>query len=277
MKIRDLINLAAEAFDEWNNKNISLLAASLAYYAIFSLTPLLIISISVFGYFYGGAQVKQEALEYFTTFLGVGAAESVKAMLENMGTPDSGLFATFFGLCVLVYASTSIFFNARRALNTIWDFTPERGKGLIYLLRSRMLSFALVMGVGMLLLSSALVNALVPSFFYHHPLARFMNFLFTLMFVGLLFSILYVLLPSVRLPFSDVLAGSILASFLFNLGNLFVGLYLHYLDMASIYGAGGSLVLILVWVYYSAQIFLYGAVYTKKYSERFGSRSNEII
>ncbi|MEA1925216.1 MAG: YihY/virulence factor BrkB family protein [Candidatus Altiarchaeota archaeon] len=274
MNPREFAALVGDAFTEWNNKNISLLAASLAYYAIFSLAPLLVISISVFDYFSVKGEVKGEAFEYLQAFLGDKAAAMVEVMMGNMGTPNSGLLATVLGVAVLIYAATGIFFNARRALNTIWDFAPRKGRGLWYMINSRLLSFALVMGVGSLLLVSVLASTLIPSVLLYQPLTQFMNFIFSFISVALLFSALYMLLPSVRVPWVDVYLGAALASLLFNLGNLFVGLYLDYSDIASLYGAAGSLVLILVWVYYSAQIFLFGAVFTKRYSLRFGSRSS---
>ncbi len=273
MNPRELLILAIDSFTEWNNKNISLLAASLAYYTIFSLAPLLFISITVFGYFSGKAEVKGQALEYIQDFLGDGAASMVEVVIDNLGTQDSGLLATFLGVSVLIYASTGIFFNARRALNNIWDFTPEKGRGLRYSIDSHLLSFALVMGVGFLLLASVLASTLIPCVLLYPALTRFLNFLLSLISVALLFSVLYMLLPSVRVPWADVYFGAFLSSLLFNFGNLFVGLYLDYSDIASLYGAAGSLILILVWVYYSAQIFLFGAVFTRKYSMRFGSRS----
>jgi len=271
---RDFAILVGDAFTEWNNKNISLLAASLAYYAIFSLAPLLVISISVFGYFSGKGEVKGEAFEYLRAFLGERAAGMVEVVMGNLGTPDSGVLATVLGVAVLIYAATGIFFNARRALNTIWDFIPEKGEGLRYTIDSHLLSFALVMGVGSLLLASVLASTLIPCILLYQPLTRFLNFIFSFISVALLFSVLYMLLPSVRVPWVDVYLGAALASLLFNFGNLFVGLYLDYSDIVSLYGAAGSLVLILVWVYYSAQIFLFGAVFTRKYSGRFGSRSS---
>ncbi len=274
MNPREFAALLGDTFTEWNNKNISLLAASLAYYAVFSLAPLLVISISVFGYFSGKEEVKGKALEYLQAFLGERAAEMIEVMVGNMGTPDSGVLATVLGVAVLIYAATGIFFNARRALNNIWDFDPEKGRGLWYIINSRLLSFALVMGVGFLLLASVFASTLVPSVLFYQPLTGLLNFIFSLISVALLFSVLYTLLPSVRVPWVDVYLGAVLASLLFNLGNLFVGLYLDYSDIASLHGAAGSLVLILVWVYYSAQIFLFGAVFTRKYSGRFGSRSS---
>ena len=270
---RDLLILVSDTSTEWNNKNISLLAASLAYYTVFSLAPLLIISISIFGYFSGKGEVKSQAFEYLRAFLGEKGALMVEGMMGNLGTPDSGTLATALGVAVLIYASTGIFFNARRALNTIWDFAPGKGRGLRYSIDSHLLSFALVMGVGFLLLTSVLASTLIPCFLIYPPLTRFLNFILSFISVALLFSVLYMLLPSVKVPWVDVYLGAALSSLLFNFGNLFVGLYLNYSDIVTLYGAAGSLVLILVWVYYSAQIFLFGAVFTRKYSIRFGSRS----
>jgi membrane protein len=201
-------------------------------------------------------------------------------MLESARQPGPGIVASGIGLVMLVIASTGVFAQLQDSLNTIWRVVPKPGRGILGILRDRLLSFLMVIVAGFLMLVSLVVSAALAALgkFFNYLLPvpeavlQTVNFLVSFAVITLLFAMIYKVLPDAKISWSDVWIGAAVTSLLFSLGKFMIGLYLGKSSLASAYGAAGSLVIILVWVYYSAQILLYGAEFTAVYAIRYGSR-----
>jgi membrane protein len=273
--------LCYETVNEWVNDRASRKGAALAFYTVFSLAPILILSIAIAGLFFGQEAARGEIFSQVKELLGTDAAAAIQAMIQSASRPGAGLIATAIGVVTLCVGATTALAELKDGLDQIWDAPPERTSGFWYFVRKRLLSVGLILSLGFLLLVSLVFSALVSA------LARTwgpadatgvvlqgLNFLFSFALVTLLFAMIYKILPSVHIAWRDVAIGSVITAALFSVGKALIGVYLGNSAVASSYGAAGSVILVLVWVYYSAQIFLLGAEFTKVYAHRFGSRRN---
>lgn len=281
--------LLKQTFKEWQSDNVSVLAASLAYYTVFSLAPLLIILIAVLNLasgFLGQTFGQQELVSELRGVFGDGVAEFIKTLISERRADTSGdILATVVGIILLVVGATGVFVQLQNALNRIWDVKPNPEKGgLLRLLRSRLLSFALVIGSGFLLVvslaASTLVNALSNS---ARALLPGTDFIWKFAVEGvsfviltLFFAVLFKVLPDAELKWRDMWVGAAVTALLFVIGKTLIGLYLSRSAVASTYGSAGSLVVLLLWIYYSAQIFLLGAEFTQVYAKR-GQEQNLVV
>jgi membrane protein len=280
VRIKTIISLLRETFTEWNEDKASRLAAALAYYTVFSLAPMLIIAIAIAGAVFGEEAARGEIVTQIQGLVGRDGAQFIETAIEGASKPKAGTIASLISIAVLLFGASGLFAQLQDSLNTIWEVQPKPGRGLIGILRDRFLSFTMVLGVGFLLLVSLVLSAglsglvnflgsLLPGI---GALLQIANFVLSFAVTTLLFGLIYKVLPDVKIAWSDVWSGAIVTSLLFSIGRFALGLYLGNSSFGSTYGAAGSVVIILVWVYYAAQILFFGAEFTQVYARRYGSR-----
>ncbi len=272
--------LLRDAFYAWMDDKAPAMGAALAYYTVFALAPLLIIVIAIAGLVFGQEAAQGHILSQVSGLIGEEGGRAVQAMLESARQPGPGIVAGGIGLILLIIASTGVFVQLQESLDTIWRVVAKPGRGILGILRDRLLSFLMVIVAGFLLLVSLVLSAALAAlgkfFSYLLPVPEAVlqgvNFLVSFAVITLLFAMIYKILPDAKISWSDVWIGAAVTSLLFSLGKFMIGLYLGKSSVGSAYGAAGSLVIILVWVYYSAQILLYGAEFTSVYAIKYGSR-----
>ena len=272
-----LIKAAASA---WVADYAQSMGAALAYYTMFSIAPLLLIVISIAGLIFGVEAARGEIVGQLQGLMGRQGAEAVQGLLESVSKPTESVTATLVGGILLVIGATTVFGELQDALDRIWR-APKRNKGGMWsLLRARLLSVGMVMGIGFLLMVSLVVSAALaelgkvwgPLFADWEILAHVIDFLVSFAFTTLMFAMIYKIMPRVQVEWADVWIGAGVTALLFTIGKVLIGLYIGRSGVTSGFGAAGSLVVMLVWVYYSAQIFLMGAEFTWAYALTFGSR-----
>jgi membrane protein len=276
---REIVDLVRESVWAWVGDRAPRKGAALAYYTVFSLAPILVIAIAIAGFFFGEAAARGEIVEQARGLLGAQGAAAVQALIQNAARPEAGIVATVGGLIALLVGATTALAELKDGLDQIWHAPPDRTQGFWYFVRKRLLSIGLILALGFLLLVSLVLSAVLAALSRRWggesavgTALQIVNFLFSFVLVTALFATIYKVLPAVRIAWRDVIIGAVVTALLFNLGKTLIGLYLGNSAIASTYGAAGSLIVVLVWVYYSAQIFLLGAEFTKVYAYRFGSR-----
>ncbi|MGH7520238.1 MAG: YihY/virulence factor BrkB family protein [Gemmatimonadales bacterium] len=278
MKIRVplLARLLWAAITGWSKDNVPRLGASLAYYTLFALSPILVIAIAIAGSVFGDEAVRGQIVGQIDGLIGRQGAEAVQALLQGAHRDKTGTFAVIVGAVTLVIAASGAFLELQHALNTIFRVkTDPKKSGIERLILSRLRSFGLVVSIGFLLMVSLIVSAalsalsarIAHSEFGGPVLLQAINIVVSLAVMTLLFGLIYRWLPDVRLAWRDVWTGAFVTSLLFSIGKFVIGLYLGQSSVASSYGAAGSVVVLLVWVYYSAQVILLGAEFTRVYAE----------
>ena len=272
-----LIKRAAAA---WTDDYAPSMGAALSYYTIFSLAPLLLIVISVAGLFFGTEAVRGEIFGQLRGLMGDDAAKAVEAILTTVSKPTESITAAVIGVAVLLVGATAVFGELQDALDRIWRApVADKSNSLWRLLRTRLLSFGMILGIAFLLMVSLVLGAVMAAlgkwmggvFGSWEVLAQIVNLFVGFALTTVVFAMIYKLMPRVRVRWHDVWFGAVVTSLLFTVGKLLIGLYIGRSGIASGFGAAGSLVVILVWVYYSAQIFLIGAEFTWVYAHTFGS------
>jgi membrane protein len=247
------------------------LAAALAYYTVFSLAPLLVIVIAVVGLVYGSDEARSQLVGQLGQYVGPRATGLIETMIQRTAETGSSVIATVIGVATLLVGATTIFAQLQGALNEIWNVAGDRSRGLVNLLVARLRGLGLVFVLGLLLLISFLLqaglNVVMSDFAGLLPggdwLWYLLNQLLTLALVATVFAGLFKVLPDVDLDWGDVWTGAILAAVLFKIGEVLIGLYLGLSGVRSTYGAAGSLVVLLLWIYFSSQILLFGATFTR--------------
>jgi membrane protein len=276
MSVPFFLSLLKDTAAQWTAHKAQRLGAALAYYTIFSLAPLLIIFIAIIGFVYGPEAAQAELIDRLQTLVGSESAAFVATMVASAHRSNSDVVATLFGLGTLIFGALNVFSQLQDAINTIWDVKPAAGSAVRRMVRDRLVSLAMVLGVGFLLLVSLIAStALVAagrSFGALLPMPAValetLNLAFWLVVATLLYAMLFKFLPDAPVSWSDVWHGALLTSLLFSLGRLAIAMYLAAGAISSIYGAAGSLAALLIWVYYSAQILLFGAEFTHVYALR---------
>lgn len=280
-RFRLLIN---KSIGSWLDDYAPSMGAAIAFYTLFSIAPLLIIAIAVAGLFFGEEAARGEIVEQIRDLIGEEGAAAVQALLKSAKEPAQDIVATLISLATLAIGATTVFAELQSALDRIWRVSaPVRENGLWALLRARLLSFGLVLGLGFLLLVSLVLSAVIAAFgrwssgFFEdrEMLLHVINFSVSFTITTALFSMIYKYMPRARIAWRDVLVGAAVTGLLFELGKILIGLYLGKTSVASGFGAAGSLVVLLMWVYFSAQIFLLGAEFTWVYSHEYGSRRTQ--
>jgi membrane protein len=281
VNIKTIFDLLKETVSEWSKDKASRLAAALAYYTVFSLAPLLIIVIAIAGSVFGEEAARGEIVGQIQGLVGKDGANVIETAIENANKPDTGSIASIISIIVLLFGASGIFAELQDALNTVWEVQPKPERGLINVIRSRFLSFSMVLGVGFLLLVSLVTSAALAATvnFFGHLLPpgldffwQLVNFIFAFGVTTVLFGLIYKVLPDVKIGWSDVWIGAAITSLLFSIGRYLLGQYLGNSSFSSTYGAAGSLVVVLAWVYYAAQILFFGAEFTQVYARRYGSQ-----
>jgi membrane protein len=275
------VAMARQAFDAWVDDYAPSMGAALAYYTLFSLAPLLLIAISVAGLVFGADAARGEIFAELSGLIGDEGAAAAQGLLQNVNKPAKGIVATAVGVATLLVGAASVFGELQNALDRIWRAPPRKGGGLWSLIRARLLSFGMVLGIGFLLIVSLLASAAIAAagklysatFGGWAMLAEALNLVISFAVVTTLFAMIYKILPRVRIAWRDVWVGAAVTALLFAVGKSLIGLYLGRSGVASGFGAAGSLIVILVWMYYSAQIFLLGAEFTHVYAHLRGSRA----
>ncbi len=275
-----IASMLKDAFKDWRDDNAPRLGAALSYYTTFSIAPLLMITIAIAGLAFGADAARGRIVAEVQGLLGKTGAEAVEAMLRNAHKPGTGIFATVVGVVTLLLGASGAFTEPKSALNTVWEVETPKGGGIRRMVRERLGSFAMVLVVGFLLLVSLVVSAALSALgtvfgrgigtTLH--LLQAANLVVSLAVVTALFALIFKLLPDTRVAWKDVWVGALMTSGLFTLGKFLIGLYLGSRNVGSAYGAAGSLVIVLVWVYYAAQILFFGAELTQVWARRHGSR-----
>ncbi|HZO56452.1 MAG TPA: YihY/virulence factor BrkB family protein [Bryobacteraceae bacterium] len=277
---REIGRLFRATYFEWSAKDAARLGAALAYYTMFSLAPLLVVVIAIAGVFFGPDATRGQVVWQMQELVGREGGEAVQALLKSTQEPTRGLGPALLGLITLVFGASLVVAELRNALNTIWEVPPLKEAGGVVtqiwdLMKRRLFAFMLVVGIGFLLLISLVVNAVLAAlgtyFNGELPLPEWalqlVNFMVSFAISTFVFAAIYKVLPDLRIAWSDVLVGAAVTSILFNVGKLAISLYLGKSSLGSAYGAAGSFAVLLAWVYYSAQIFFFGAVFTHVHSK----------
>ncbi len=275
---KSILGLIKATFKDWTEDKASRLGAALAYYAIFSIGPILVVTIAIAGWFFGDAASQGQVTSSLRGVLGEDSAKLIEGMLKSASSTGSGIIAGIIGLVTLLLGAMGIFGQLKDALNTIWEVEPAEGGGIMGAVKKNGLSFIMVLGAGLLLLASMLVNTLLaalgPFISQHIPggalLWNIVNYVVTLALISVVFAAIFKFLPDARIDWKDALIGGAVTSLLFFLGQFALGLYFGFAKPGSAFGAAASLVIILVWIYYSAQILFLGAEFTQVYAGRYG-------
>jgi membrane protein len=282
MSPRAISLLLKETLFAWHADRGPRLGAALAYYTLFSLAPLLIIVMAIAAMAFGQEAAQAQIVRQIEEVMGLEGVKAIQTLLENTSKPSSGVMATLIGLATIIFGATIVFTELQDALNMIWKIQPKPERSMVLgLMRDRFMSFAMVFAMGFLLLLSIVANAVLEAIvqIFGEILSnqvyvlRAVNFMFLFAIVTLLCAMIYKVLPDTYIAWGDVIIGAVVTSLLFAFGKYLIGLYIVHSSVVSAYGAAGSLVAVLVWMYYSAQIFYFGAEFTKVYATRKGHRA----
>lgn len=273
------VKLFKDTFTEWSDDKCPQLGAALAYYTVFSLAPLLLLCLAIAGLIYHGDASGKIQVQ-LGQLVGEKGGAAIQDMLKSAGEPSKGVLATILGIVIALFGASGVFGQLQDALNTIWGVKPRPGGGVWAFIRARFLSFAMVGGVCFLLLASLVATSLVTGLGETigdglpggKALWAVVNFLVSLAVVVVLFAMVFKFLPDAKIQWRDVWVGAGLTAVLFNVGKFGLGVYLGSGKAASAYGAASSLITVLLWIYYTSQIALFGAEFTQIYANAYGSR-----
>ncbi|HEX7602739.1 MAG TPA: YihY/virulence factor BrkB family protein [Polyangiaceae bacterium] len=279
MRAKDVWGVLRQTASEWIDDRAMSLAASLALYTLLSLAPVVVISVSVAGLVFGEEAARGEIASQLQGFMGPQASAGVQSVLAQASTPRSGIVGTIVGVLVLLVGASGVFSELQETLNLVWNVKAKPGRGVRGFFRDRFFSVAMVFGVTFLLLVSLVLStalSAVGTFLGSHlpggeTFWQIANFVLSFVIVAFLFGLIFKVVPDAKIRFRDVWHGALVTALLFTLGKLGIGLYLGKAAPGSAFGAAGSLIALIVWVYYSAQILFFGAEFTQVYAKRFGS------
>ena len=285
MKSAILFDICKKTVIAWVDDYAPSMGAAISYYTAFSIAPLLVIVIAIAGYFFGEEAVRGALQDQISGLVGSDGAAAIQGLVSSARAPAEGVVASGISLAILVVGATTVFAEIQSALDRIWH-VPEKAKpsGLWGLLRARFLSFGLILGLAFLLIASLAVSAgvaalgtwfsgLLPGW---EILLQGLNMALSVVVETVLFAMIFKLMPSTRIAWSDVWVGAAVTAALFELGKVLIGLYVGKAGISSTYAAAGSIAIILIWVYYAAQIFLLGAEFTKVYATEYGSHRRDV-
>ncbi len=280
MNVKVILGLFQETFEEWSKDKASRLSAALAYYTIFSIAPLLIIVIAIAGAVFGEDAASGQIFAQIQGLVGEAGAKVIQEAIKNASQPKQGAIASIISIVVLIFGATGLFTELQDALNTIWEVEQKPGRAVKNMVRNRFLSFAMVLGIGFLLLVSLIISGVLAALLgYFNNLIpgiafiwQIVNFLVGFAISTVLFGLIFKVLPDVKITWSDVWIGAAITSILFSFGRFLLGQYLGNGSFGSTYGAAGSVVVVIAWVYYAAQILFFGAEFTQVYARRYGSQ-----
>ena len=280
-RVKSLYCYLKQVFKEFGQDNILKYSASLAYYTVFSLAPLLIVIISICGLLFGKDAIEGHIYTELRGLAGSDAAAQVQDTIKNIHITGHNLFASIVGIVVLIIGATGIFGEVQDSLNKIWGLRIKTRKTWWKLIINRLLSFSLILSIGFVMMVSLILNALITAFgnYLNRYFSNFsvifiqiMDGVLTFIITTFLFSLMFKMLPDAKIKWKDVLIGGLITSVFFMLGKLAIGYYLGSSNIASVYGAAGSIMIIMVWVYYSSVILYVGAEFTKVYAKFHGGK-----
>lgn len=278
--IKKAFKLLKQAGQDWMNDGAMTLAAALAYYTIFSLAPLLVIAIAIAGAIFGEEAARGEIVAQIQYLVGHQGAEIIETAIENSDKPQISSWASVLSVVILLVGASGVFVQLQNALNLVWEVKVKPNAGIMNFIRKRLLSFSAVLGIGFLLLVSLVASALISGVSKYMSgflpgvdwLWEVLNFVLSFIVITAVFALMFRYLPDVEIQWKDVWVGAFITTALFMLGKTLLGLYLGQSSFASTYGAAGSVIILLAWVYYSAQIVLLGAEITQSYAREYGGR-----
>jgi membrane protein len=279
---QQLWGLLQSSASRWSAHNAPRLGASLAYYGLLSMAPLLILIVFICGLVLNRNTAEQQLLEQVRSLTGPSGARTVSMLINNAHHVGSGIIAAAAALVTLLFGASGVFVDLRDSLNIIWDVPRRDSSTWRSVIMQRLVSFGMVIGLGILMLASLIMTAMVTvaenffSGFLPAPTAwvsELANFLISLIAIAVLFGLIFKFVPDAPIAWRDVWIGAVATAILFDIGKALLAFYLGTAGIGSTYGAAGSVVALVVWVYYSAQIFFFGAIFTKVYAERFGSHA----
>lgn len=282
MMLKSLYHLTKTAFGNWMDDYAPSMGAALAYYTVFSIAPLLVIVIAAAALIFGQDAAQAAIIEQASSMIGENGARAIESMLQSAQKPKEGMIASTLGILILIIGATTVFAELETNLNRVWKVEPDQGSGLWHFTRTRLLAFGMVLAIGFLLIVSLAVSAGIAAWGKYwsgwfgglEALLQTANLVVSVAVITLMFAMIYKFIPRVAIRWRDVWIGALVTSLLFTFGKFLIGIYIGKTGVESSYGAAGALAVILVWVYYSAQIFLLGAEFTKVYAESHGSRKN---
>lgn len=279
--LKRIWHVLKKSFQGFANDRITKMSSSLAYYTIFSMAPLLIIIISLSGLFLGKDAAEGKIYTQLSNFVGSNTASQLQTMIHNASLTGKSEFAAIIGVITLLVGATTVFAEIQDTINFIWGIKPKPKKGWLNFLKNRFLSFSVVIGLAFLLLVSLTLSTFIDGFSnilkVHFPqitvvVLYIINTIITLIITTLIFGAIFKVLPDAKIKWKDVLAGAFTTAFLFMLAKFGISFYISKSNVGSTYGAAGSLVILLLWVYFSAMILYFGAEFTKAFAVKFGSQ-----
>ena len=274
------VDLIKKTFKEWSEDKASRLAAALAYYTVFSIPPLLVVAIGIAALFTDRATVENQLVGQAGSLMGSQGAEAIETILDSAESPGrSELLPTIVGVVLLFFGASGVFTQLQDAMNTIWNVESDPDRGIWGAIKDRFFSFTMVLVIGFILLVSLMLSTLLTTFgdFAGHlvsdadVLLGIVNFIFSLVVITILFGLMFKTIPDVDITWRDVGIGALLTAILFKIGEYALGIYFDRSDPTSAFGAAGSVILLLLWVYYSVQILFLGAEFTQVYATEYGS------
>lgn len=286
MKLRSIWGLLKETVEEWQRDKVEQMAAALAYYTLFSIAPLLVIAVAVAGAVFGQEAARGEIVTQIQGLLGKAGAEVVQTALANTQNPQAGngIVPSIISTLALLFGASGVFIQLQDSLNAVWNVEPSQQAGVQAIVRKRVFSFAMVITIGFILMVSLVVSAALSALStFTNQLMPALESFWKLFNIGislgvftLLFALIYKYLPDITIAWRDVLVGAFFTAILFSVGKELLGFYLGNGSFGSAYGAAGSVVTVLAWIYYSVQIMLFGAEFTQVYTRKYGSHRGRI-
>ena len=272
--------LIKETASDWSEDSAARFAAALAYYTLLSIAPLIVLAVAIAGLAFDQDAARGQIAEQIGAVVGTQAGQAVEAIASNASTPEAGVWSSVIGVVVLLFGASGVFGELQASLNAIWEVEPKKGRGIVGMIKDRFFSFTMVLGVAFLLLVSLVISTAVAalgSYFERalpggEALWILLNAVLSLAVITVLFALIFKVVPDAEIRWRDVWIGALVTALLFTLGKLLIGLYLGKSTFASSYGAAGSVVALVVWVYYTTQVVFLGAEFTQAYARRFGSR-----
>lgn len=280
VSLKGIGSVLKKSFDGFIDDKVLKLSASLAYYTVFSIGPMIIVVIYVAGLIYGREAAQGTIFEQIKGLVGANAALQIQDMIKNAAFSNQGSFAFTVGIITLIIGATGVFAEVQDSVNQIWNLKPKPKKGWLKILTDRLLSFSVIISLGFILLVSLLVNGIIE-LLMEKLQTRFpnvavvviyiVNLLITFLVISTLFGVIFKVLPDAIIKWKDVMVGSMVTAVLFMLGKFAITFYIGKSDVGTTYGAAGSLVVLLLWVYYSSVILYFGAEFTKAFAIKYGS------
>ncbi|HVF82015.1 MAG TPA: YihY/virulence factor BrkB family protein [Flavisolibacter sp.] len=280
LSFKGIWKVLKQAFNGFGDDKVLKLSAALAYYTVFSIGPLIIVVIYLAGIIYGREAIQGSIFGHIQGLVGAEAATQIQSMIKSAALNTKGNFAAVVGVVTLVIGATGVFGEIQESINIIWNLKPKPKKGWVKMLVNRLLSFSVIVSLGFILLVSlvltGLIEALMGRLQAYFPnitvvLVYIINLLLTFAIITTLFGVIFKVLPDAIIKWRDVIVGSMVTAVLFMLGKFAITFYIGTSDVGGTYGAAGSLVVLLLWVYYSSVILYFGAEFTKAYAANFGS------